>query len=133
MVRVGYLGVGGIGTAHVENLLKIPGAEIRAVCDIVSARVERTQQLCLDAVVLSAITELSGRSIAQNGEPMAFPDFTDGGWQNERVLPVMHPHEQRWARILQTNGNAKHRVRGRHVVITQKILRMLLPHSIDQS
>lgn len=49
VVRVGYVGVGGMGTAHVENLLKIPGAEIRAVCDIVSARVERAQQLCLDA------------------------------------------------------------------------------------
>lgn len=48
-VRIGYVGVGGMGTAHVENLLKIPGAEIRAVCDIVPARVERAQQLCIDA------------------------------------------------------------------------------------
>ena len=49
VVRIGYVGVGGMGTAHVENLLKIPGAEIRAVCDVVPARVERAQQLCLDA------------------------------------------------------------------------------------
>ena len=49
VVRIGYVGVGGMGTAHVENLLKIPGAEIRAVCDIVPARVERAQQLCLTA------------------------------------------------------------------------------------
>jgi hypothetical protein len=34
-VRIGFVGVGGQGMVHVENLLDIPGAEIRAVCDIV--------------------------------------------------------------------------------------------------
>ncbi len=48
-VRIGYVGVGGMGTAHVENLLKIPGTEIRAVCDIVPARVERAQKMCREA------------------------------------------------------------------------------------
>ena len=48
-VRIGYVGVGGMGTAHVANLLKIPGSQIRAVCDIVPARVERAQQMCLEA------------------------------------------------------------------------------------
>lgn len=33
-VRIGLVGVGGQGTVHVENLLDIPGAEIRAICDI---------------------------------------------------------------------------------------------------
>lgn len=48
-VRIGYVGVGGMGTAHVANLLKIPGAEIKAVCDIVASRVERAQRMCLEA------------------------------------------------------------------------------------
>ena len=34
-VRIGFVGVGGMGTNHVNQLLKIPGAEITAVCDIV--------------------------------------------------------------------------------------------------
>jgi hypothetical protein len=34
LVRIGYVGVGGMGSAHVNNLLKIPGCRITAVCDI---------------------------------------------------------------------------------------------------
>lgn len=44
-VRIGYVGVGGMGTAHVENLLKIKGAEIVAVCDIIDDRVKRAQDM----------------------------------------------------------------------------------------
>jgi predicted dehydrogenase len=42
-----------------------------------------------DAAVLSAVTELSERSIAQNGKPMTFPDFTGGMWKQPRALSVM--------------------------------------------
>ncbi len=49
VVRIGFVGVGLMGTAHVENLLKIDGVEIRAVCDVVPERVERAQQLVTDA------------------------------------------------------------------------------------
>ncbi len=48
-VRIGYVGVGGMGTNHVQNLLKIEGAEIRAVCDIVEAKVANVQKLAQDA------------------------------------------------------------------------------------
>jgi predicted dehydrogenase len=48
-VRIGYVGVGGQGTSHVENLLKIPGAEIRAICDIVESRVQRAQEMTVNA------------------------------------------------------------------------------------
>ena len=42
-VRIGYVGVGGMGSAHVRNLLSIKGCEIRAVCDIVPDRVLKIQ------------------------------------------------------------------------------------------
>jgi len=48
-VRIGYVGVGGMGTAHVRNLLKIDGAEIRAVCDIVESKVARAQKMVEEA------------------------------------------------------------------------------------
>ena len=48
-VRIGYVGVGGMGTNHINNLVKIKNAEIRAVCDIMPERVERAQQICKDA------------------------------------------------------------------------------------
>ena len=49
VVRVGFVGVGGQGTSHVENLLKIPGVEIRALCDIIEDRVARAQKIVEDA------------------------------------------------------------------------------------
>jgi predicted dehydrogenase len=48
-VRVGYVGVGGMGSAHVRNLLKIEGVQIRAVCDVVPEKVERVQQWVAEA------------------------------------------------------------------------------------
>jgi Glycosyl hydrolase 109, C-terminal domain/Oxidoreductase family, NAD-binding Rossmann fold len=39
-VRIGYVGVGGQGSGHVQNLLKIPGCRITAVCDIRSERTD---------------------------------------------------------------------------------------------
>lgn len=42
-IRIGYVGVGRQGTVHVENLLRIEGAEIRAVCDIVPEKVAAAQ------------------------------------------------------------------------------------------
>lgn len=39
LVRIGYVGIGGQGSGHVRNLLKIPGCRITAVCDV---RAERT-------------------------------------------------------------------------------------------
>ena len=42
-VRIGYVGVGRQGTVHVENLLRIEGAEIRAVCDILPEKVAAAQ------------------------------------------------------------------------------------------
>jgi predicted dehydrogenase len=48
LVRVAYVGIGGMGSAHVRNLLRIPGCQITAVCDI---NPERT------AWAVKAITE----------------------------------------------------------------------------
>jgi predicted dehydrogenase len=48
-VGIGFVGVGLMGTAHVENLLKIEGAEIRAVCDVVPEKVERAAHLVVQA------------------------------------------------------------------------------------
>jgi hypothetical protein len=48
-VRIGYVGVGGMGSSHVRNLLKIEGVEIRAVCDIVEEKVQRVQQWVVEA------------------------------------------------------------------------------------
>ncbi len=44
-VRIGFVGVGLQGTSHVENLLKVEGAEIVAVCDIIESKVKRAQDM----------------------------------------------------------------------------------------
>lgn len=43
-VRVGFVGIGGMGSVHVRNLLEIEGVEIRAVCDIRPAHAERARE-----------------------------------------------------------------------------------------
>lgn len=42
-VRMGFVGVGGMGSAHVRNYLKIPNVDIVAVCDINPDAVRRMQ------------------------------------------------------------------------------------------
>lgn len=44
-VRIGFVGVGGMGTHHVQTLLKIEGVEIKAICDIREAHAERARQI----------------------------------------------------------------------------------------
>jgi len=44
-VRVGFVGLGGMGSNHIRNLLRIEGVQIKAVCDIVEDRVIQTQNL----------------------------------------------------------------------------------------
>jgi predicted dehydrogenase len=48
-VRIGFVGVGHQGSSHVENFLRIPGVEIRAVCDIVPAKVEAMRTLVTES------------------------------------------------------------------------------------
>jgi hypothetical protein len=42
-----------------------------------------------DAAALSAVTELSERSIAGRSRPVEFPDFTRGKWINRAPLAVV--------------------------------------------
>jgi predicted dehydrogenase len=44
-VRIGFVGVGGRGTAMLKVALSLSGLEVKAVCDIVSEKVERAQRL----------------------------------------------------------------------------------------
>ena len=48
-VRIAYVGVGGMGTAHVRNLVRIDGCVITAVCDIREAHAERAADLIEEA------------------------------------------------------------------------------------
>ena len=68
-VRIGFVGVGRRGSRLVGQLLRIPGLEIRAVCDIVEDKVQRTQQ----------VVEESGQP-----EPFAYHNLE----QDRRYLPI---------------------------------------------
>ncbi len=48
-VRIGFVGVGGMGSAHVRNFLNIDGVQVKAICDIVEAKVERAQKWVIEA------------------------------------------------------------------------------------
>ena len=49
VVRIGFVGVGGMGTVHVRNLVRIEGAEIRAVCDVRPEHAERASAIITEA------------------------------------------------------------------------------------
>jgi len=42
-VRLGFIGVGGRGSGHVRDVLRVPNVQLKAVCDIVPSRVEAIQ------------------------------------------------------------------------------------------
>ena len=48
-VRIGFVGVGGQGSVHVENFLTLEGVEVKAICDIVPAKVTAMQELVVRA------------------------------------------------------------------------------------
>ena len=48
-VRIGFVGVGGMGSVHVANLLAIEGVELKAICDIVEWKVARAQDMAVAA------------------------------------------------------------------------------------
>jgi hypothetical protein len=48
-VRIGFVGVGGMGTHHVRNLVKIERAAIRAICDIREEHARRAQDIVENA------------------------------------------------------------------------------------
>lgn len=48
-VRIGFVGVGGMGTHHVRNLLKLEGVVLTAICDIRPAHAERAAGLVTEA------------------------------------------------------------------------------------
>ncbi len=48
-VRIGFVGVGGMGTVHVRNLVNIPGTRLAAVCDIREEHAQRSKNIIMEA------------------------------------------------------------------------------------
>jgi Glycosyl hydrolase 109, C-terminal domain/Oxidoreductase family, NAD-binding Rossmann fold len=48
-VKIGFVGIGGMGSVHVMNLLDIPGADIVALCDINVDHAERAKKWVVEA------------------------------------------------------------------------------------
>ena len=46
---MGFVGVGGMGTVHLENFLAIDGVDVRAICDIVPGKVTAAQNTVVAA------------------------------------------------------------------------------------
>jgi len=48
-VRIGFVGVGGMGTHHIKNLVRMPGVRIVALCDSREANTARASQIVQEA------------------------------------------------------------------------------------
>ena len=49
VVRIGFVGVGGMGSAHVRDLVRIEGCQVTAICDIDEQKVAAMQELVEEA------------------------------------------------------------------------------------
>jgi len=49
IIKVGYVGIGNMGSGHVKNLLKIEGARVATVCDIRSSRTDWAKKRVVEA------------------------------------------------------------------------------------
>ena len=49
-----------------------------------------TDMTVYDAAALSSVVPLSCQSVAKNGQPANFPDFTRGRWQSTPPLDIVH-------------------------------------------
>lgn len=45
VIRIGFVGVGGMGTVHVQNFLALEGVEVKAICDINETHARRSYDL----------------------------------------------------------------------------------------
>jgi hypothetical protein len=52
-------------------------------------RGEATDMDVYDAAALSAVVEISEKSVAANSKPIEMPDFTRGLWQQNKKLPIV--------------------------------------------
>ena len=59
-VRLGIIGLGNQGSSHLSNFLKVPGVEVRALCDLVPAKVERGAAKCAKAGAPAPATYTGG-------------------------------------------------------------------------
>ena len=66
-VRIGFVGVGGMGMSHVGNMLKIEGVQVRAICDIVEARVARVQEMVVQGRPARSPKDISGARRISDG------------------------------------------------------------------
>lgn len=48
-VRIGFVGTGGMGTAHVRNLARLEGCRVAAICDIDASNAERAANIVQEA------------------------------------------------------------------------------------
>jgi hypothetical protein len=84
-VRIGFVGIGGQGSGHVRNLLRIPGRLIKCL-----RQGQPTDMNVYDAAALSAVIDASVRSVRKKAAPVDIPDFTRGRWKTLPPLPIVH-------------------------------------------
>ena len=48
-VRMGFVGIGGMGSVHLDNYLRLDGVEVKAVCDVDPSHAERARQRVVQA------------------------------------------------------------------------------------
>ena len=104
MIRIGFVGTGGMGTHHIKNLSTMPGVRITALCDSDSALADRA----------SAIIQQAGHPA-----PTLYVDGREGykrlcAEEDVDVVYTATPWEYHTAVCVEAMENDKHAAKGNH-------------------
>jgi predicted dehydrogenase len=96
-VRIGLIGIGHQGSSHLRNFLKVPGLEVKAICDLVPAKVEKA---------LAAIAQAGApRPLAFTGGPEEWKKLCDADLD---IVYVVTPWDLHAPMCLEAMRKGKH-------------------------
>ena len=88
-VKIGFIGVGGIGSVHVENVSKIEDAEIVAICDVNAENAaKKAQELGLSRFYTDVDDLLESEAL--DGVFICVPPFAHGDIEEKVVKKGIH-------------------------------------------
>jgi predicted dehydrogenase len=96
-VRVGIIGLGHQGSSHLSNFLKVPGAEVRALCDLVPAKLDKALAACAKAGAPKPVTYTGG--------PEEWKRLCDSDLD---LVFIVTPWELHAAMCIEAMGKGKH-------------------------
>ena len=87
VVRIGFIGLGNRGPAHLGQVSILEGVDVKALCDLRPEKLELAQKRRQNAALWSSIGPFTEWSVA-NQATIKIPDFTSGSWKANKPVDI---------------------------------------------